>query len=99
VRVLPGDVTIYYAGGNPMYLSDWRADQRTISVPETGLKGHIIKLKSNGQCKGTVVGADGKPIAGITVSIGREMMGVTCVTNSKGEFALGLPPDVDLSGG
>ena len=99
VQVLPGDVMVYYAGGNPMYLRDWKADQKTVSVPETGLRGHIIKLKSNGQCKGKVVGADGKPVAGITVSIGRDPGEAKCVTNSKGEFALGLPPDVDLSGG
>jgi hypothetical protein len=70
-----------------------------VTVPPTGLTGYDIKLKCNGACSGIVVGPDGKPLADALVSIGRRPEGVQTRTDAKGRFALGLPPNVDLSGG
>lgn len=99
IAVLPGDIRVYYSGGSPMYMMDWRANPKPVAVPAAGLRGYDIKLKCNGACKGTVVGPDGKPLANVTVSIGSRPDGVQTVTDTKGGFALGLPPNVDLSGG
>jgi len=99
IAVLSGDVRIYYAGGNPMYMVDWRATRKPVTVPPAGLKGHDIKLRCSGQCRGIVVGPDGKPLANSIVSIGSRPEGVQATTDAKGAFALGLPPNVDLSGG
>lgn len=99
VPALPGEVRIGYAGGNPMYLPDYRTTQKSITVPAAGLKDYNIRLKGNGQCRGVVVGPDGKPLANAAVSIGSQPQQVKAVTNAKGEFALGLPPNADLSGG
>lgn len=90
---LPGGCRMYYSGGNPHYFADIRSAPVPVTISDTGLKDYVIKLKKADTANGTVVGADGKPVAGAIVSIGDPTSGTFVRTSAEGKFTVMVPQE------
>jgi hypothetical protein len=88
---LPGKVTIEYKGGNAGYGSDVPVAPDSVNVPATGLKGFDLKLDNGNTASGTVVGLNGKPVAGAIVGIGQRNQGIRPIADAKGRFRITVP--------
>lgn len=98
LSVLPGGMSISYSGGNPAYFSS-RKPPTWITVNEEGLEDHIISLAMASIASGMVVDSSGKPVEGVSVSIGEGSRDTTVVSDAEGAFELYVPAEDQISGG
>ncbi len=91
-RVLPGNVTVRYRGGNPQYLPDFGFGKGRLDVPAKGLKGADIRVKRAEVARGRVVDEAGKPVARARVQLQAPGVYQSCSTDEHGAFEIPIPP-------
>jgi hypothetical protein len=89
-RALPGDYQMYFRGESAPY-KYMPTSSVSVTVPKSGVKNLVLKVKKADIARGRVVDTSGKPLAGASVSVGAPW-GSKTTTDASGRFTAIIPP-------